>query len=144
MANLSKDLTILLHIKGYCKEVEETLNLIDKDYKKFNESFIIKNSLCMDLLQIGELTNRISSEYLEQTKNEMNWNAIRGMRNRLAHEYLKIDYDIVFDVSMNDIPKLDTFITKEINKNFDLNINNEVKNIEKEENSDDESEEDEI
>lgn len=142
MANLGRDLTILLHIKGYCKEVAETLDLINRDFKKFNESFIIKNSLCMDLLQIGELTNRISSEYLEQTKNEMNWNAIRGMRNRLAHEYLKINYDIVFDVSMNDIPILDTFITKEINKNFDLDLNK--KNENEDNTTDEETDENEI
>lgn len=126
MGNLDRNLTLLLHIKGYCKEALETLDLIKHNLDQFEKSFIIKNSLCMDLLQIGELVNRLDTAYLEETKNQINWNAIRGMRNRLAHEYLKIDYNIVFSIVEKEIPELNNFLESEINKKYDFmeNINN--------------------
>ena len=126
MGNLDRNLTLLLHIKGYCKEALETLDLIKHNFDQFEKSFIIKNSLCMDLLQIGELVNRLDTAYLEKTKNQINLNAIRGMRNRLAHEYLKIDYNIVFSIVEKEIPELNNFLESEINKKYDFmeNINN--------------------
>lgn len=116
MANLDRDVTILLHIKGYCKEVLDTLKIIKNNREEYDKSFIIRNSISMDLLQIGELVNGLSADYLEQTKNEINWNQIRGMRNRLAHNYLKINYDIVYDIATKDISVLDTFLSNEIKK----------------------------
>lgn len=130
MSNLDRNLTILLHIKGYCKEIFNTLEIINNNYSKYEESFIVKNSLCMDLLQIGELVNRLDSNYLEETKNEINWNQIRGMRNRLTHDYLKIDYDIVFNVVENDIPELDDFLTKELKERYNLLLEEQNNNTE--------------
>ena len=130
MSNLDRNLTILLHIKGYCKEIFNTLEIINNNYGKYEESFIVKNSLCMDLLQIGELVNRLDSNYLEETKNEINWNQIRGMRNRLTHDYLKIDYDIVFNVVENDIPELDDFLTKELKERYNLLLEEQNNNTE--------------
>lgn len=122
MANLDRNLTILLHIKGYCKEVLDTLKMIDNSYEEFDKSFIIKNSICMDLFQIGELVNRLDVGYLEETKDKMNWNQVRGMRNRLAHDYLKIDYKIVFDIAISDVPVLNDFLTEQINKKYNIDM----------------------
>lgn len=118
MANLDKDLTLLLHMKGYCKEIIDTLSIINNSYDEYNKNFIVRNSLCMDLLQIGELENRLSSKFKKETQNEIEWHKIHGMRNRFAHEYIKIDYDIVFDVVTKDIPELNEFLTKVINKYY--------------------------
>ena len=87
MKNQNRNLTILLHIKGYCKEIKDTLEIIKYDYSEFNNSFLIKNSLSMDLLQIGELVNCLDLDYIQETNDKISWNQIRGIRNRLAHEY---------------------------------------------------------
>ena len=70
----------------------------------------------MKIFQIGELANHLTDEYLESTKNEINWNAIRGMRNRFVHGYGKMDSDKIFYTAIEDIPEIKHFIENELNK----------------------------
>ena len=37
---------------------------------------------------------------------EISWRTITGARNRLAHAYLSVDDDLIWDIIQNDIPKL--------------------------------------
>ena len=116
MANLKRDLTILLHMQGYCEEVEETLNTFNKDIEQFKNNFIFRNAISMSIFQIGELANHLSKDYLNETKNEINWYEIIGMRNRFAHGYFDMDYQIIFETALKDIPVLAKFINEEIDR----------------------------
>lgn len=51
------------------------------------------------------------------TKNEINWNAIRGMRNRFAHGYGKMDIEKIFYTAVEDIPIVKEFLVRELNEN---------------------------
>lgn len=73
----------------------------------------------MKIFQIGELANHLTDNYLEDTKEEINWNAIKGMRNRFAHGYGKMDSMKIFYTGIEDIPVLREFILKQLN---DTNI----------------------
>lgn len=44
---------------------------------------------------IGEATNRINLEF-RQSHPEIEWNRIRGFRNRIVHDYFGIDNEIVW------------------------------------------------
>lgn len=116
MAKLDKNVIILLHLQGYCKEIKDTIEYIKNDKKKYDNNYIIRNSIAMDLFQIGELVKRLDNEFIEETKETIEWNKIKGMRNRLAHQYLDIDYEIVYDVAINDVPKFQDFLEKELKK----------------------------
>lgn len=122
MANLNRDLTVLIHIQNYCKETKETMTVFKNDYEEFKKNNIYRNAISMTIFQIGELVNHLSSEYLEETKDKMNWNMIRGMRNHFAHGYFKMDIRVIFETALEDIPKLKEFIDSEI-----LRINEELK-----------------
>lgn len=54
---------------------------------------------------IGEAANRLSSDFKRQHPN-IDWNRIRGFRNRIVHDYFGIDYSIVWKISENYLPKL--------------------------------------
>lgn len=78
----------------------------------------------MAIFQIGELVNHMPTDYLEKTKNEISWDEIRGMRNRFAHGYMNMDFDIIYKVAINDIPTLSRFIENELikmNKEYEEN-----------------------
>lgn len=46
---------------------------------------------------IGEASNRLDQEFKDRYK-EIEWNRIRGFRNRIVHEYFGIDYRIVWTI----------------------------------------------
>ena len=54
---------------------------------------------------VGEAASRISQE-TRDTLPKIEWRAIIGMRNRIVHDYVHINRDIVWDVATNDLPRL--------------------------------------
>jgi uncharacterized protein with HEPN domain len=58
------------------------------------------------LIQIlGEAARRISP-VLQQSHPEIPWKQIIGMRHKVVHDYLHVDYDIVWAVVSTDLPPL--------------------------------------
>lgn len=105
---------ILDHIWHYCKDVQETLERIGKDKAVFEQDKDFRNSICMSLLQIGELTGHLPEDFREATKSTIYWPAIKGMRNLFAHNYGAIDIDLVWETAVNDIPMLLAFCEQSI------------------------------
>ncbi len=67
--------------------------------------------------QIGELVKNISKETIEKYK-KIEWNMIRGLRNRIVHDYEGISIKSIWDTINNDMEELKSDI-KEILKNED-------------------------
>lgn len=47
---------------------------------------------------IGEAANRIDLDF-KAANQEIEWNRIRGLRNRIVHDYFGVDYEIVWIIS---------------------------------------------
>ena len=43
---------------------------------------------------------------LKEKYSQIEWRSMAGMRDRLIHDYLGVDYDLVWDVVRNKIPRL--------------------------------------
>lgn len=54
---------------------------------------------------IGEAASRVSSAFRE-THSEIPWSEVIGMRQKIVHDYLGLDYDIVWEVVTRDLPVL--------------------------------------
>ena len=54
---------------------------------------------------IGEAASKISRP-VRDAHPEIPWQSIIGMRNRLVHEYFRIDLPTVWKIVQNDIPAL--------------------------------------
>ncbi len=54
---------------------------------------------------IGEAANRLSDDF-KITYSNVNWFRIRGFRNRIVHDYMGIDYQIVWNIIENDLDNL--------------------------------------
>ena len=122
MTNLDRKTTILLHIQKYCTEIEENFKFFGTHLEVFKENNIFRDSISMKVFQIGELTKELDknfNEFIKKTENEVPWKNIIRMRERFAHHYGDMNLDIIFDTALNDIPKLNEFIKKELENNID-------------------------
>jgi uncharacterized protein with HEPN domain len=54
---------------------------------------------------LGEAARRVSSAFCNAHP-EIPWSAIVGMRHRIVHDYLSVDFDLVWDVTTHEIPTL--------------------------------------
>ena len=54
---------------------------------------------------LGEAARRISTPYRDRTP-QISWRQIIGTRDRLAHAYDDINYDIVFTIVKDELPAL--------------------------------------
>lgn len=58
---------------------------------------------CLEI--VGEAANRISDSFRDAHPH-IRWQAMRGMRNLLAHEYGRIDHAILYRTVIDEIPSL--------------------------------------
>ena len=54
---------------------------------------------------IGEAANRLPEDFKNQYSN-IDWDRIRGFRNRIVHDYFGIDYSIVWNIIERYLPAL--------------------------------------
>jgi uncharacterized protein with HEPN domain len=54
---------------------------------------------------IGEAANKIPAEF-KSAHPEIEWQRIRGFRNRIVHEYFDIDHELVWQIKEENLPEL--------------------------------------
>ena len=54
---------------------------------------------------IGEAARVVSTEFRDANP-EIPWPQIVGLHNRLIHGYTDVDWDVLWDIVTNDLPKL--------------------------------------
>lgn len=64
-----------------------------------------KRAFTRSLEIIGEAAKKISDKF-RKSHPEVDWKAMAGMRDKLIHWYFGVDWEIVWDVVTNEIPKL--------------------------------------
>ncbi len=57
------------------------------------------------LVMISEGTILLSTE-LKNELNKIQWSQLKGFRNRVIHEYFRLDWKIVWNIIQNNIPIL--------------------------------------
>ncbi len=110
-----RDRSVLQHIIRYCDQIEEAEGLFGKEYEVFLSNNTYRNACCMCLLQIGELTNAFTEEFLSSHAG-VPWKQIRGFRNIVAHAYGTVEPAIVWEIITDDIGKLKDYCGKILNE----------------------------
>ncbi len=114
MPLLERDRQILTHIEKYCEKIRHTVARFGADFEIFLQDADYRDSVSMNLLQIGELAGKLSGDYVAESKATMNWRAIKAMRNLFAHDYGSMDLQRIWDTVLNDIPELQAYCDREL------------------------------
>ena len=94
----------LKHIRD---ESSYILSVINDDLAKedFLQNETLKRAVVRSLEIIGEATKKIPADFKVKWSS-IKWKNMAGMRDRLIHDYMGINYSIVWDVVKNKIPEL--------------------------------------
>lgn len=101
-----KDRGKLLQIIKHCERIQEKIDLIDKE--TFENNLDIREIVCFNVFQIGELAKGLSDELIKKF-NKIPWKQIKGMRDRIGHGYDTIDVDIVWNTAKDNIEELNRY-----------------------------------
>ena len=75
------------------------------DFDRFNKDEKTRSAVVRKFEIIGEAVKNIP-DTVRRKHLDIPWKALVGMRDRLAHDYLGVDYKLVWDTIRRDIPIL--------------------------------------
>jgi uncharacterized protein with HEPN domain len=73
--------------------------------EQLEEQEILLDSVMFRLIQVSENSDKLSENFKLQ-HSEIPWRAMKGLRNRIVHEYGAVDITVVYDTVRKDIPEL--------------------------------------
>jgi uncharacterized protein with HEPN domain len=98
-----RDLALLWDMRGFAREARVLVKRVT--FERLNEDSMRKLALERVLELLGEAARRVSPEF--QTRNaQIDWRAMVGQRNVLAHEYGKINHRRLYDTAREIVPSL--------------------------------------
>ena len=93
---------ILEHTRGLSQQELESIE-------------ILVDSVMFRLIQISENSDKLTEEF-KLANSAVPWRAMKGLRNRIVHEYGNVDLSVVYDTINNDIPELLEELQELLNK----------------------------
>jgi uncharacterized protein with HEPN domain len=103
----------LRHIQDECLFIISVSQELKYDDFIANET--LKRAVVRSLEIIGEATKKIPADFKVKWSS-IEWKNMAGMRDRLIHDYIGVNYSIVWDVIVNKIPNLNKQISESLRK----------------------------
>jgi uncharacterized protein with HEPN domain len=108
-----------LRVSGYLDHVLQAIERIDRytedvDEVGFLNSELIQDAVIRNIEIIGEAANniqRVAPEFAAR-HDDIPWEVMYAMRNRVSHGYDKVDLEIVWKTIQSDLPDLYAQIKK--------------------------------
>lgn len=98
-----RPLDLLHHIRDELKFLKtESKDLSEEDFQKDEKA---KRAFVRSLEIIGEASKNFPIEYRESHP-DVPWKMMARMRDRLIHHYFGVDYPVVWDTILSDVPQL--------------------------------------
>ena len=106
--------------RDYILDIANAISRIEKHSgkgrKAYDEIEEIQVWMAYYLQIIGEAASHLSDN-LKRKHSDIPWEDIIGMRVILVHKYFAVDYDIVWDAVVNDVPILKEIVTGYLKEN---------------------------
>jgi uncharacterized protein with HEPN domain len=95
-----------LYVQDMCEFSEKVLTYTEGlDLDRFVADSLTYDATFWNIELIGEAATHIPSQ-VREAHPEIQWRQIIGTRNQVAHAYLGLDDDVIWDIICTDIPGL--------------------------------------
>jgi len=98
-----KDKRVLQKMLEYIDDIAQYSSGLDFD--SFMQDKKTISACAFGILQIGELAKELSDD-IQNQNTSIPWHGIRGMRNRIVHEYINTDFTVLWDTVDMSLPIL--------------------------------------
>ena len=95
------------HILQAISKIKKYSASLTKD--QFENDELIQDAVIRNIEIIGEATKNLSKEF-KKDHSEIPWRAMSGMRDKLIHDYVGVDFDVVWETIREDIPILEDLL----------------------------------
>ena len=88
-------------------EASEKITRYLKGYteKKFLHDEIVEDAVVRNFSIIGEAASKISSSFKKKYP-DIPWKKLVGFRNRIVHDYIGVDYSVIWNIYKNNLSDL--------------------------------------
>lgn len=101
------------------RSILDAIDSIAQHQKSQAPNYTVNKAVVFELICIGEACKKTSQE-IQYKYPEVEWGEIISARNKMVHDYLEIDYKIVWNIVENHLPdlrpKIEAIIQKEWSK----------------------------
>ena len=108
MKNKLGDEARLGHMMESIQEIESAIDGVQ--YEEFLANHVLRIAIVKWIEIIGEASVLVSEE-LKVKYSDIDWPAIKGMRNIVVHEYFGSKFDLIGEIASEHIPILKTRIS---------------------------------
>lgn len=84
-------------------------------FEDFARNDLVKDAVARNFSIIGEASNRVEDS-VRKAFPHIEWDRIRGLRNRVVHDYIGIDYRILWQIKEENLPEFKTQLEEIIAK----------------------------
>jgi uncharacterized protein with HEPN domain len=102
------------------EDIIESINKIqnytkDLSFVEFAQNPLIIDAVVRNTEIIGEASKNVPVEIQNKFK-DIPWQKIKGIRNRIVHEYFAVDISIIWFIVTNELQSLKDNLTKHLNE----------------------------
>ena len=104
-----------LYLRDILERIERIHEYLgEKTFEEFQNDFILKDAVILNLEVIGEAASQLQS-HIKQKYAQVPWQEIIDFRNVIIHKYNQVDFEVAWNVIVNELDSLERQI-KEILK----------------------------
>jgi uncharacterized protein with HEPN domain len=103
----------LIYLKHILQSIVKIQKFVTYKNKKSIDQDLVESGIIRELQTMSESTQKLSKS-LKLSAQDIPWRDIGDFRNKLVHEYLGINTEIIWSVIKKELPKLKKRVTKMI------------------------------
>lgn len=109
----------LKEMRDACLKINEYLKRTTQ--QEFNKQLESYDAICMQFSHMGEqvsLLEKHSDKILSHFPDEVDWPAIKALRNRIDHTYATLDSDLIWKFANEDVTSIEQAVTRLLKKRY--------------------------
>jgi len=104
---------VIKHMIEHCIDIADAVSRV-KTIGGMDTDNLIRKAIVFSILDLGELA-KLLEKSINLSDSNIDWKGLKGMREIAAHRYKSMDSEIIWEVAINDIPEILTYLSNKYN-----------------------------